>query len=225
MLRESNIELQNDIDIESRHWCTRKVFKRKNCAIFCGLLYYFLLGVEETVMSAYFSVVAKKRGLNSFQIGLAYTMMEVSNFGFSFVVMYAIKPKTEKLFFVACEHVFPSIIHYVKDLTDFLMYLNSEESQPHFSYLTWNCKTALTMVSIREIRSKYAVDGNCLRSTLIEKRSWPKHTPESFRVSSYKITLACGRSDWRVREGYFFCFFRNKVYASLMPCQWKTSWE
>ena len=62
MLRESNIELQNDIDIESRHWCTRKVFNRKTCAIFCGLLYYFLLGVEETVMSAYFSVVAKKRG-------------------------------------------------------------------------------------------------------------------------------------------------------------------
>ena len=98
MQRESNIELQNDIDIESRHWCTRKVFNRKTCAIFCGLLYYFLLGVEETVMSANFSVVAKKRRLNSFQIGLAYTMMEVSNFGFSFVVMYAIKPKTEIVF-------------------------------------------------------------------------------------------------------------------------------
>ena len=100
-LQQQNGVLSDQVDNSSNGFCLFKFFSRKKCAICCGLLYYFLLGVEETIMSAYFSVVAKKRGLNTFQIGLAYTMMEISNFAFSFVVMYAIKPRTEKLFFVA----------------------------------------------------------------------------------------------------------------------------
>ena len=78
--------------------------------IACGLAFYFLLGIEETITSPYFSLQASKRGLTTLEIGLSFCMMEVSNFVFSFVIMFTIRPGKEKLYCTSGELKFSLLI-------------------------------------------------------------------------------------------------------------------
>ncbi|XP_075239840.1 uncharacterized protein LOC142335287 isoform X2 [Convolutriloba macropyga] len=63
-----------------------------------GVVFYFLVGLEETIMSSYFSLEAEKRQLNIMQTGLCLTMMDFSTFIFSFVIMFTIQPNMERFY-------------------------------------------------------------------------------------------------------------------------------
>ena len=73
----------------------------RNTGVLCGLAYYLLLGLEETITSSYFPVEARKRGLSPTEIGVAVSMMEAGNFCFSFLIMLFITPNSERLFCVS----------------------------------------------------------------------------------------------------------------------------
>ena len=89
---------------------------RKFVAISSGLMFYFFVGIEETVMTSYFSLEASKRGLDIVQIGLCFCMMDVSTFLFSFLAMFTITPSRERLFCVSgrINNHFASILFKVK---------------------------------------------------------------------------------------------------------------
>ena len=71
---------------------------RDTLLILTGVVFYFLMGLQESIMSSYFSLEAEKRDLNIMQTGLCLTMMDLSTFMFSFVLMYTIQPNMERIY-------------------------------------------------------------------------------------------------------------------------------
>ena len=84
---------------ECEEKCLQKS-RRSFLPIGCGLAFYFLLGATEKMPSSYFSPESRKRGLSTFEIGLSPAVDHAMNFLFSFLLMLAIRKRTEKIFCV-----------------------------------------------------------------------------------------------------------------------------